>query len=76
MASFPIGTTPFLLEIDSARGSSMQEIPHTPDDAAAQEAGQYLLIRLIRGADASSKQVASAPQSTEWQIPNPVLSSA
>jgi hypothetical protein len=26
MASFPIGTTPFLLEIDSTRGSSVQEI--------------------------------------------------
>ncbi len=51
MASFFIGTTPFLLEIDSARGrSSVQEVPHTPDDAAHQKAGRYLPIRLIRGA--------------------------
>ncbi len=27
MASFPIGTTPFLLKIYSARGSSVREIP-------------------------------------------------
>jgi hypothetical protein len=33
MASFSIGTTPFLLEIDSTRGSSVQEIPRAPNDA-------------------------------------------
>jgi hypothetical protein len=49
MASFRIGTTPFLPEIESAGGSSGQEIPRTPDDAADQEAGRYLRIRLIRG---------------------------
>jgi hypothetical protein len=49
MASFPIGTTPFLFEIDSARGSSVQEIPRTPDDADEQETRRYLSIRLIRG---------------------------
>jgi hypothetical protein len=27
----------------------VQEIPRTPDDAADEEAGQYLPIRLIRG---------------------------
>jgi hypothetical protein len=43
MASFPIGPTPFLLEIHSARGSSVQETPpRTPNDAAGQEAGRYL----------------------------------
>jgi hypothetical protein len=48
MASFPIGTTPFLLEIGSARGSSLQEITRTPDDTADQEARRYLpAIRLI-----------------------------
>ncbi len=52
MASFPIGTTPFFLEIGSARGSSVQEIPRTLDsldDAADGEAGRYLSIRLISG---------------------------
>ncbi len=48
MASFPIGMTPFLLEIDSARGTPC--IPRAPiNDAAYQTAGQYLSIRLIRG---------------------------
>ncbi len=46
MASFPIGTTPFLLEI---LGSSVQEIPPTPNDAGDAEAGPYFLIPLIRG---------------------------
>jgi hypothetical protein len=46
MASFPIGTTPFLLEISSSWGNSMHEIPRAPDDAADQKAGQYLPIRL------------------------------
>jgi hypothetical protein len=31
MAPFCLGTMPFLLEIDSARGSSMQEIPRAPN---------------------------------------------
>jgi hypothetical protein len=44
MAPFPIGTTPFLLKIDSARGSSIM-----PDDAADQEARQVLLNQLICG---------------------------
>ncbi len=35
MASFSIGTTPFFLEIDSAQGSSVQEIPRTPDESKA-----------------------------------------
>jgi hypothetical protein len=48
MALFPTGRTPFLLEIGSAQGSFMKEIPRTPDDAADEEAGRYLLIRLIR----------------------------
>jgi hypothetical protein len=48
MASFPVGMTPCLLKIGSSWGSYVQEIPHTPDDAAAQEAGRYLAIRLIR----------------------------
>ncbi len=47
MASFPIGTTPFLLEIYSAWGSSVQDIPRTPIDAADEEAGRYLPIQLI-----------------------------
>ncbi len=47
MASFSIGATPFLLEIDSARENSVHEIPRAPDDAADQTAGQYLPIRLI-----------------------------
>jgi hypothetical protein len=39
MASFPIGTTPFfLVEIDSARRSSVQEILRAPDDAGDQKA--------------------------------------
>jgi hypothetical protein len=54
MASFPIGTAPFLLKIYSARGAggggggSVQEISRTLDDAADEEAGRYLPIGLIR----------------------------
>jgi hypothetical protein len=40
---------PFFLEINSARGSSVQEILRSPNDAAHQEAWQYLPIRLILG---------------------------
>jgi hypothetical protein len=49
MASFPIGTMPFLLENDSTQESSVHEIPRAPDDAADQKARQYLSIRLIHG---------------------------
>jgi hypothetical protein len=38
MTSIPTGTTPFFPEIESARGSSVQEIPRSPDDAADQKA--------------------------------------
>jgi hypothetical protein len=36
MASFPAETTPFFLQIESARGSSVQGIPCALDDAADQ----------------------------------------
>jgi hypothetical protein len=59
MESFPIGTTPFLLEIHVARGSSAQDIPHALDDAAHQKAGRYLPIRLIRGLIAAGVELTS-----------------
>jgi hypothetical protein len=37
MSSFPAETTPFFPEIESARGSSVQEIPRSPNDAADQQ---------------------------------------
>jgi hypothetical protein len=40
MVSFPIGTTPFLPEIESARGSSVQEIPRAPNDAGDKRRGR------------------------------------
>jgi hypothetical protein len=49
MASLPIGMTPFLFEIERVRGSSMQEIPRAPNDAADEKAEWHLPIRLIRG---------------------------
>ncbi len=48
MASFPKGTTPFPPKIESARGSSLQEISRSPDAAVDQRAARYLPIRLIR----------------------------
>jgi hypothetical protein len=38
MLSFPAGTTPFFPKIKSVQGSSVQEIPRAPDDAAHQQA--------------------------------------
>jgi hypothetical protein len=38
MSSFPAGMTPFFPENKSARESSVQEIPRSPNDAADQEA--------------------------------------
>jgi hypothetical protein len=69
MASFPTGTTPFLLEIQSAQGSSAQEIPRTPkwpNDAADQEAGWYFLIRLIGGSD--ERKTKKEPQMKHAKI--------
>jgi hypothetical protein len=63
MASFPVGTTPFLLNIDSAWGISVPEIPRTPDDAADQEAGWYLPIRLIREADWTKEMASNSTSS-------------
>jgi hypothetical protein len=40
IALFPVEATPFLVEIGSTWGSSMQEIPRAPNDAAAQKAGR------------------------------------
>jgi hypothetical protein len=40
MMSFPAETTPFFPEIEYAQGSSMQEIPCLPDDAADQQAAE------------------------------------
>jgi hypothetical protein len=37
MASFATGKTPFLLEIERAQGSSLQEIPRLLNDAADQQ---------------------------------------
>ncbi len=68
MASFPIGTTPFLLEMYSARGSSaVQEIPRTPDDAADEEVGRYLPIPLIRGFSLGSDSL-KANELWEWKL--------
>jgi hypothetical protein len=46
MASFPAGTTPFFLEIKSARGvPTVQEIPHALDDEADQQHAHSLPFR-------------------------------
>jgi hypothetical protein len=45
MASFPAGTTPCFLEIESAPGSFLQEIPCSLDDAADQQHAPSLLFR-------------------------------
>jgi hypothetical protein len=44
MSSFPAGTTPFFPEIESARGSSVQEIPCLPDDQGGK--GDEITARL------------------------------
>jgi hypothetical protein len=47
MASFPAGTTLFFLEIESALGSFVQEIPRSLNDAADQQHAPSLPFRSV-----------------------------